>query len=171
MTLFPRNTKLSATRFRWRMASRPVESGVSAGTWGLLPTKRPEFGRCARALLAELPDGGYVVLERLDVYADGYSIAEVIAFAGSLDAMRAHGLTPAGVNLVDWSEGVEQDGEAFFDTQEEAELRLERSGYQLVLEDDDGANYLDSLGASAYLQKVAPGCRCSIGWNLPGGPR
>ena len=59
----------------------------------------------------------------------------------------------------------------FFDTQEEAELRLQRSGYQVVLEDDDGANYLDSLGASAYLQKVLAGCRCSIGWNLPGGPR
>jgi hypothetical protein len=171
MSLIPNRTKLAAMRFRWRLASRPSATGESAGTWGLLPTQRADFGRCARSLLSELPDGGYVALERLDVYADGYSIAEVIAFAGSLDAMRAHGVTPAGVNLVDWSEGVEQDGESFYDTQEEAELRLERSGYQVVLEDDDGANYLDSLGASAYLQRAAPGCRCSIGWNLPGGPR
>ena len=170
MSLIPHRTKLAATRFRWRLASRPHASGESAGTWGILP-QRPDFGRCARALLIEMPAGGYVALERLDVYSDGYSVAEVIAFAGSLEAMRAHGVTPAGVNLVDWSEGVEQDGETFFDTQEEAEERRERSGYQLVLEDDDGANYLDSLGASAYLQRAAPGCRCSIGWNLPGGPR
>jgi hypothetical protein len=171
MSLIPTRTKLAAMRFRWRLASRPSATGESAGTWGLLPTQRADFGRCARALLIEMPAGGYVALERLDVYSDGYSVAEIIAFAGSLDAMRAHGLTPAGLNLFDWSEGVEQDGETFFDTQEEAEERLERSGYQLVLEDDDGASYLDSLGASAYLQRAAPGCRCSIGWALPGGPR
>ena len=171
MSLIPHRTKLAATRFRWRLASRPDARGESSGTWGLLPTQRPDFGRCARALLIEMPAGGYVALERLDVYSDGYSVAEVIAWAGSLDAMRAHGVAPAGVNLCDWSEGVEQDGESFYDTQEEAEERLERSGYQLVLEDDDGASYLDSLGASAYVQKVTAGCRCSIGWALPGGPR
>ena len=94
MSLIPNRTNLAAMRFRWRLASRPSANGESAGTWGLLPTQRADFGRCARALLSELPDGGYVALERLDVYADGYSIAEVIAFAGSLDAMRAHGVTP-----------------------------------------------------------------------------
>jgi len=81
MSLIPNRTKLAAMRFRWRLASRPSATGESAGTWGLLPTQRADFGRCARALLIEMPAGGYVALERLDVYSDGYSVAEIIAFA------------------------------------------------------------------------------------------
>lgn len=157
------------TSYRYRTSSRAHPSGSASGLWGILPPSE-DLGRAIRALRAEKGDGGYVALERLDIYEHGYSVSEVVAFAGDRELMRSHGIMPQGVDIDDPGE-LEVDQMLSAPDADEAIDGYIRDGWSVVRRDDSDAFLIDGRGAAITIAIGPSGCTSDIAIHLPGAAR